>query len=287
MLESKSRRAEAAGPEPGPVASATRDNGNYAVVGIGASAGGLEAFSKLVDGLPPQSGMAFILVQHLDPTHESMMVELLASHTLMNVRQATDGMQVAPDHLYLIPPGTYLSVDRGRLHLSQPKARHGARLPFDFLLHSLAEEYGSRTIAVVLSGTGADGSLALKAIKEKGGLVVAQEPVKSAYDGMPRGAIMTGTVDLVLPVTEIADALVTYCRRMNLPGEPNGAGPDRTKTPDLLPADSRTAVFQNGTRFSALQTWNPATPDRAANGNVGGRTRRHGTLSRTSHSRRK
>ena len=115
-----------------------------------------------MDALPAGNGMAFILVQHLDPTHESMMVDLLASHTAMTVRQATDGMLIEREHLYIIPPGTYLSVGTGALHLSQPQARHGARLPFDFLLHSLAEEYGERAICVVLSGTGADGSLGLE-----------------------------------------------------------------------------------------------------------------------------
>ena len=152
--------------------------------------------------LPAGNGMAFILVQHLDPTHESMMVDLLAGHTSMTVRQATDGMLLERDHLYVIPPGTYLSVGNGALHLSQPQARHGARLPFDFLLHSLAEEYGDRAICVILSGTGADGSLGLKAVKEKGGLVIAQDPDEAGYDGMPRSAILTGAVDLVLPAAQ-------------------------------------------------------------------------------------
>ena len=123
-----------------------RGAGDFPVVGIGASAGGLEACRKLVDALPADSGMAFVLVQHLDPTHESMMVDLLAGHTSMRVRQATDGMRLERDQLYVIPPGTYLSVGDDMLHLSEPQARHGARLPFDFLLHSLAEAYGARAI---------------------------------------------------------------------------------------------------------------------------------------------
>src|SRR5271167_2261672 len=121
-----------------PVRSPLRDPGDFAVVGIGASAGGLEACKKLVDALPAGNGMAYILVQHLDPTHESMMVELLAGHTSMTVLQATDGMLIEPDHCYIIPPGRYLAVSEGALHLSPPQARHGTRLPFDFLLHSLA-----------------------------------------------------------------------------------------------------------------------------------------------------
>jgi len=149
-----------------------RGQDDFLILGIGASAGGLDACRKLVESLPASNGMAFIFVQHLDPTHESMMVELLANHTVMRVLQAADGMPLERDHLYVIPPGTYLSVGSGALHLSEPQARHGARLPFDFLLRSLAEEYGERVVCVILSGTAADGSLGLKAVKEKGGLVI-------------------------------------------------------------------------------------------------------------------
>jgi|HubBroStandDraft_1064217.scaffolds.fasta_scaffold00095_31 two-component system CheB/CheR fusion protein len=186
----------------------------FPVVGIGASAGGLEACRKLLDALPADIGMAFILIQHLDPTHASMMVDLLAGHTSMHVEQASDGLNLEPDHLYVIPPGTYLSVGEGVLHLSEPQARHGARLPFDFLLHSLAEEYGARGVCIILSGTGSDGSLGLKAIKAQGGLVIAQDPNEAAYDGMPRSSIMTGVVDLILPAAKIPEALVKYERRM-------------------------------------------------------------------------
>ena len=160
------------------------------VVGIGASAGGLEACTKLLGALPSDNGMAFILVQHLDPTNESMMADLLAHRTSMTVVQAADGMPLEREHLYIIPPGMDLSVGNGALHLSQPKARHGARLPFDFLLRSLAEEYGEHAICVILSGTGADGSLGLKAVKEQGGLVIAQDPDEAEYDGMPRMSVV-------------------------------------------------------------------------------------------------
>jgi len=187
---------------------------DFLVVGVGASAGGLDACRKLVGALPAGNGMAFILIQHLDPTHESMMVDLLVGHTPMTVRQAADGMPVERDHLYVIPPGAYLSVRGGDLHLSQPQERHGARLPFDFLLHSLAGEYGARAVCVILSGTGADGSLGLKAVKENRGLVIAQDPEEAGFDGMPRSAIMTGAVDLVLPVAKIPAELVTYDRQM-------------------------------------------------------------------------
>ena len=192
------------------------------MVGIGASAGGLDACTKLVAALPSGNGMAFILVQHLDPTHESMMVDLLARHTTMIIRQATDGMLIERDHLYVIPPGTYLSVGNGAVRVTPPQARHGARLPFDFLLHSLAAEYGARAICVILSGTGSDGSLGLKAVKEKCGLVIAQDPLDAGYDGMPRSAIKTGAVDLVLPVAGIPEALITYSNRMTRMRTENG-----------------------------------------------------------------
>ncbi|WP_441773572.1 chemotaxis protein CheB [Labrys sp. KB_33_2] len=199
-------------------------NDDFLVVGIGASAGGLDAAAGLMKALPANNGMAFILIQHLDPTHHSMMADLLAGHTSMVVGQAEEGMRLHPDHLYVIPPGTYLSVANGALRLSEPQARHGARLPFDFLLHSLAEGYGDRAVCVILSGTGADGSVGLKAVKHEGGLVIAQDPNEAGYDGMPRNAILTDSVDLVLPVAEMPDALARYDQRMALPGTKSNLG---------------------------------------------------------------
>ncbi len=157
--------------------------------------------------------MAFIVVQHLDPTHESMMVELLTRHTPMSVRQAVEGMAVEPDHVYVIPPAVYLSIADGRLCLSPPRAPHGARLPFDFLLNSMAEDCGARAVCVVLSGTGSDGSLGLIAIKRHHGLVIAQDPHEAGYDGMPRSAIATGSVDHVLQAAGIPEVLAAYDRR--------------------------------------------------------------------------
>jgi two-component system CheB/CheR fusion protein len=151
--------------------------------------------------------MAFILVQHMDPTHESMLVELLSNISAVPVTQASDGMVLAVNHLYVIPPGLYLSLNAGILNLSVPLARHGARLPFDFLLQSLAASAGSRAVCVILSGSGADGTLGLQAIKAAGGLVMVQAPDEAAYDGMPRSAIATGQVDFVLPVEDIAKKL--------------------------------------------------------------------------------
>jgi two-component system, chemotaxis family, CheB/CheR fusion protein len=228
MVESKNgmkrrvsqRRGDAAGqvprrgmPSKGGAASASD---GFPVIGIGASAGGLDTFRRLFDGLAADSGMAFVLIQHLDPTHRSLMVDLLAAHTAMTVRQAADGMRLERDHVYVIPPGVYLSIGGGALRLSQPRERHGARMAFDFFLRSLAEECGERAVCVILSGTGTDGSVGLKAIKERNGLVIVQDPAEASFDGMPRSAITTAAVDLVLPVDKIPEALTKYGRELHL-----------------------------------------------------------------------
>ena len=227
--ERRRQRSDAAAPPPRKrVASlrvVSREPGEFPIVGVGASAGGLNAFQKFFDAVPPDSGMAFILIQHLDPTHQSMMVELLARHTKMKVQHAADRMRLERNCAYVIPPGVYLSMRDGALRLSSPRERHGARLPFDFLLHSLAEELGERAVCVILSGSGSDGSLGAKAIKEKGGLVIAQDPAEAGFDGMPQNAITTGVVDLVLPVAGIPQALIKYDRRMALARTQNGLRP--------------------------------------------------------------
>jgi two-component system CheB/CheR fusion protein len=195
----------------------------FPIVGLCASAGGLDAFRKLFDVLPANSGMAFILIQHLDPKHESMMVDLLAGHTPMKVLQAVDGMPLQRDHVYVMPPRTYLSVRDGNLRLSLPRERHGARMPVDFFLRSLAEECGGRAVCAILSGSGGDGSIGLKAVKEKGGLVIVQDPEEAAYDGMPRSAIATGSVDLVLPLAQIPEALARFSRGTHRKPEKEGS----------------------------------------------------------------
>ena len=196
------------------------------IVAIGASAGGLEAASKLIDALSPTTGMAFILVQHLDPTHPSMMVDLLAKHTAMKVSEAADGKLLVPDQIQVIPPGRYLTIRAGALHLSPPQANHGARLPFDALLGSLAESCGSQTIAVVLSGTGADGSGGLAALKAAGGYAITQDPAEAEFDGMPRSAIATGLIDRVVTLRDIPRALTRRAIQISdqISGQPARAG---------------------------------------------------------------
>ncbi len=192
----------------------------FCVVGVGASAGGLNACQRFFAALPASPGMAFILVQHLDPTHDSMMAELLAADTSMSVVQAQDGMMVARDHVYLIPPGLYIAIADGKLNLSVPLARHGTRLPFDFLLQSLAVYAGPLAACVILSGGGADGTIGAKAIKAAGGLVIAQDPAEASHQGMPSNAIATGIVDFILPVAEIAASLLVFAHQ---PAQPRAA----------------------------------------------------------------
>jgi len=182
----------------------------FPVVAIGASAGGLDAFRILLSSLSAKTGMAFILVQHLDPIHESRMVELLSPRIAMPVLEARDGMCVEPDHVYIIPPGQFLAVGDATIRLSRPPPGQFVRLPFDFLLHSLAEAFGERAVCIVLSGTATDGSVGAKAIKEKGGLVIAQDPREAEYDGMPLSAIASRAVDLILPLADIPEALAKY-----------------------------------------------------------------------------
>ena len=182
----------------------------FPVVALGASAGGLEAFRTLLAALPAESGMAFMLVQHLDPTHASMMVQLLGPHTKMTVLEAREGMPLEPDRVYVIPPGRYMAVRAGTIHLSRPQASQPVRMPLDFLLQSLAEDVAGRAVCIVLSGTATDGNIGAKAVKSMGGLVIAQDPEEAAFDGMPRSAIATGAVDLVLPLAKIPEALARY-----------------------------------------------------------------------------
>jgi two-component system CheB/CheR fusion protein len=186
----------------------------FAIVAIGASAGGLEACIGLLEAMPDEAEMAFILVQHLDPNHESMLVNLLASHTALEVLEAGNGMRIERGHIYIIPRGTYLAISQGALVLSAPGPGRSVRMPFDVLLTSLADHSGSAAACVVLSGTGTDGSLGLCAIKAKGGKVIVQLPEEAAYDGMPRSAIATGAVDRVLPVSEIPAAIVEFARQV-------------------------------------------------------------------------
>jgi len=179
----------------------------YPVVGIGASAGGLGAMIALFDAEPALHGMALVIVQHLDPKSESHLVALLARHTSLTVRPARDGLEMAPDHVYVCVPNRDLVVREGRLRLLDPETERSQRHPIDRFFDSPALAYGDRGIAVILSGAASDGSRGISAIKSAGGMVIAQDPETAEFDGMPRSAIQTGLVDLVLPVEKIPEVL--------------------------------------------------------------------------------
>jgi len=179
----------------------------FPIVGIGASAGGLEAFSEFLSGLPATSGMAFLLVQHLDPHHESVLVELLASKTALPVREATEGLAVEPDHVYVIPPNAIMTLSQGHLALASRDDCLLPPIPIDRLFYSLAEEQRANAIGVILSGTGSDGALGMQAIKGSGGLTYAQDEGSAKFSGMPKAAVELGVVDRVLPPRDIASEL--------------------------------------------------------------------------------
>ncbi len=214
----RERRREPASPEDGAVRGTA-----HPVVGIGASAGGLEAFRLLLKSLPPDTGLAFVLVQHLDPGHESMLTSLLSKATQMPVAEVKEGMRAEPNHVYIIPPNSTLGILNGSLHLTarmKPGSRH---MPIDHFLRSLAEDQGSGAIGVILSGVATDGTLGLKAIKAEGGITFAQDEKTAKYDGMPRSAIAAGCVDFVLSPEKIARELARIGRHPYLrvsPAEP-------------------------------------------------------------------
>ena len=182
----------------------------FPIVGIGASAGGLDALKNLLDTMPAEPGVALVVIQHLDPTKASLAAELLARHTSMLVTQVNADVSIAANCVYVIPPNKNLSVSGGVLRLSKPEQPRGLRVPIDFFLRSLAQDQQQRAVGVILSGTGADGTLGVKAIKAAGGLVLAQAPETAEHPGMPRSAITSGAVDHVVPVSEMSDILRRY-----------------------------------------------------------------------------
>lgn len=182
----------------------------FPIVGIGASAGGLEALEQFFGNMPSDSGMAFVVVQHLDPTHKGIMPELLQRITEMEVVQVTDHLQVQANHMYVIPPNKNMSILNGCLHLFEPIETRGLRLPVDFFLRSLAEDRQEKSIGVILSGMGSDGSFGVKAIKEKNGIVLVQDPLTAKFDSMPRSAANAVTVDILAAVTELPAKLIAF-----------------------------------------------------------------------------
>ena len=186
---------------------------NFFVVGIGASAGGLQALEEFFENMPADSGAAFIVIQHLSPDFKSLMKELLERRTRMTVHRVEEGMKIAPNNIYLIPPGKNLRVTKGKFHLSEQQARkiHGViSFPINIFFRSIADSYAEQATGIVLSGTGSDGTQGLQSIKEAGGTVLVQDPNTAEFDGMPTNAIATGIVDRVLSPVKIAQLLYEF-----------------------------------------------------------------------------
>ncbi|MCX6253870.1 MAG: hypothetical protein NTV31_05265 [Bacteroidia bacterium] len=190
------------------------DTGKFPIVGIGASAGGLEALEQFLGNVPENSGMAYVVVQHLDPTQKGMLPELLQRITGMKVFQVKDRMPAKANCVYVIPPNKSMSILKGVLYLFEPIETRGLRLPVDFFLRSLADDRQGRSVGIILSGMGSDGSVGLNAVKEKGGITMVQDPATAKYDSMPRNAIDSVLVDVVAPVSELPVRLADFLKHI-------------------------------------------------------------------------
>ncbi|HRL11978.1 MAG TPA: chemotaxis protein CheB, partial [Aggregatilineales bacterium] len=179
------------------------------IVGLGTSAGGLEALERFFTGMPIHPKLAFLVVQHLSPDYKSHMVELLAKHTPLTVCEAADGAQIEPGSVYLLPPRKNMTIFKGRIYLVEYERGHGLNLPIDIMLESLAKDQGSKAVACILSGTGSDGTRGIRAIKEHGGIVLAQNDT-AKFDGMPRSAVSTQLVDFVASAEEMPGIIIRY-----------------------------------------------------------------------------
>ncbi len=185
-------------------------NGLFPIVGIGASAGGMEAIETFFSAMPVNARMAFVIIQHLSPTHKSLMSSLLAKHTRMKVMEAQDGIKIEPGCVYINPPDRNMALINGTLCFMELPAARELRLSVDYFFRTLAEDREEKAICIILSGTGSDGTLGVKAVKEKGGLVMVQSPESAKYDGMPRSAISAGLADYVLPPENMPEQLMKY-----------------------------------------------------------------------------
>ncbi|MGB8332918.1 MAG: chemotaxis protein CheB, partial [Desulfobacterales bacterium] len=197
----------------------------FPIVGIGASAGGLETLEAFFSRMPPEANMAFVIIQHLSPNFKSIMASLLAKHTRMTVSEIEDGTPLAPNCVYLNPPNKNVAVFNRTLHLMEPVKSGAINMPIDFFFRSLSEDQKENAIGIIVSGTASDGTLGIKAIKGEGGMVMAQDPDTAKYDGMPRSAIGTGLVDFILPVEKMPKTLFDYVKHpfLKSPGKINVA----------------------------------------------------------------
>src|SRR5262245_27015453 len=229
---SRSPRRAAGAQKTGPVTpppAATTSHAQALVVGIGASAGGLEALKAFFSAMPPRTGMSFVVVVHLDPTHESLLPELLAKTTPLSVEQAQDRQPLEADHVYVIPPNRTLAIDQGLLRVREVADRRGLRGAIDHFFRSLAADQHSNAVAIVLSGTGAEGTLGARAVKAEEGLVMAQAPDTASQPSMPANVIATGVVDVVMVPDRMPRALLEYARDTRAHRTTPGAAAPETK----------------------------------------------------------
>ena len=190
---------------------------DFLVVGLGASAGGIKAFKEFFANVPPGSGIAYIVILHLSPEHESHLAEVLQFATEMPVTQVQGTVKIEPNHVYVIPPNKSLAINDGHLTLSEIKHVEERRAPVDIFFRTLADSKTAHAVSVVLSGTGPNGSMGMKRVKEMGGICIVQEPLEAEYSDMPHNSIATGLVDYVLPVAEIPRKIIAYKERFGQP----------------------------------------------------------------------
>jgi two-component system CheB/CheR fusion protein len=216
------------------------EKGVFPVVGLGASAGGLKPLQEFFEKMPDDSGMAFVVIMHLSPTHESHAAEILQNSTNMAVKQVNERITVEPNHVYVIPPTKHLAMQDGFIALSDPDRRLGRHVAIDLFFRTLADTHNIHSACVVPSGTGSDGSVGLKRVKERGGVCLAQDPREAEYDSMPKNAILTGMVDFVLPVAEMPAKLIEVWRHLSqvrLPAEATAPVPDVSQAAEVALRD--------------------------------------------------
>lgn len=213
---------------------------SFLVAGVGASAGGLHALEKLLSKIAGNSGMAYVIVTHHHEGHASLLPDLLAKHTMMTVKEATDGMKIEPDTVYIAPTsGQLLVADETTLGVRAKTGQGGPALAIDTFFRSMAENLKARAVGIILSGSGSDGTLGLKAIKEEGGMVMAQEPGSAGYPGMPFSAIATGGVDYILPPVDMPERLELYAQNPFLPATVK----EQEKEADVILEEATQKVF--------------------------------------------
>ena len=238
--------------EPDVEAQPSEEANRPTIIGIGASAGGLKALKAFFAHVPEESGLAFVVVVHLSPEHESHLADLLQPHAKMPVTQVTDEPALEPNHVYVIPPGRNLDTIDTHLRLTKLEERRIERAPIDHFFRALAGTHDGHSVGVILTGTGADGTLGIKEIKEKGGLTVVQDPNEAEYDGMPQSAIATGLVDLVLPVAEMPEKILRFARtrpRIAVPEDEKALGDGQRQTLQKIFAQIRARTGRDFTRY--------------------------------------